>query len=164
VVQGWRRRLRPALGVCVASLALLTAASVAVNLYHWFPTYGADDWLYGARDVVRVLERRRGEVADVLVSDRLPTPHVLVLFYASVDPTTYQRAPIHVRQPNVRSRGAIGQYQFGSIQDLLKRPGRHLVWVTAGEGPALFGDTPPLLAVPGSNGHPSQFVYEIGQP
>lgn len=163
-LRDWRRRVRPLVGIGIAALALFTAATVAVNLYQWFPVYAADDWLYGTRDVVRTLESRRGEVADVLVSDRLPTPHVLVLFYARVDPATYQRAPIHVRQPNVRSRGAIGQYQFGNIQDLLKRPGRHLVWVTADEGPVLFGTTAPLLAVPGSNGRPTQFVYEIEQP
>jgi hypothetical protein len=158
------RRVRPLVGIGIAALALLTAATVAVSLYQRFPAYAADDWLYGVRDVVRVLESRRGEVSDVLVSDRLPTPHVLVLFYARIDPAAYQRSPIHVHQPNVRSRGTIGPYQFGNIQDLLKRSGRHLVWVTADEGPLLFGPTPPLLAVPGSNGRPTQFVYEIGQP
>jgi hypothetical protein len=160
---GWRHRVHQAVTAGLVVLALMTAVFVALNLYVQYPAYAADDWLYGSRDVVGFLESQRADYDDVLVSDRLATPHILVLFYARIDPTTYQPAPIHVRQPNVRSRGEIGQYQFGSIQELLKRPGRHLVWVTGSEGSTLFGATPPLLAVPGSDGRATQLVYEIGQ-
>ena len=98
----------------------------------------------------------------MLVSDRLATPHVLVLFFARVDPAAYQPAPIHVRQPAVRSRGEIGAYQFGRTEDLLERPGRHLVWVPADEDRALFGNRQPLFTVHRCRtASLPQLVYEV---
>jgi 4-amino-4-deoxy-L-arabinose transferase-like glycosyltransferase len=160
----WRRAARPITAALLTCAGLAYAGLVGFELYAGYPLYAASDWLYGSKQAIDFLESRRASYDDVLVSDRLPTPHVLVLFYARIDPATYQRAPIHVRQPNVRSRGEIGQYQFGSIQDLLKRPGRHLVWVTAREGRSLFGDRQPLLTVMLPDREPVQLVYEIGQP
>jgi hypothetical protein len=161
---GWRHKLHLVVTTGLVALAVTTTAFVTLNLYLQYPVYAADDWLFGSRDIVDYLEAHRGPDEDVLVSDRLATPHVLVLFYARIDPGTYQQAPIHVRQPNVRSRGEIGPYQFGRIEDLIKRPGRHLVWVTAEEGPDLFGPMPPIFAVRGADGRMSQLVYEIGRP
>jgi hypothetical protein len=162
--EGWRHKLHLVVTTGLVALGLMTTVFVALNLYVQYPVYAADDWLFGSREIVEYLEAHRGADADVLVSDRLATPHVLVLFYAMIDPAAYQRAPIHVRQPNVRSRGEIGPYRFGRIEDLLKRPGRHLVWVTANEGSDLFGVTPPVYGVKGSDGRTAQLVYEIGRP
>jgi 4-amino-4-deoxy-L-arabinose transferase-like glycosyltransferase len=160
---GWRLGARRLAAVLILAGSLVTAVFVGFALYLRYPSYAAEDWLYGSREAVTFLESRRSGYDDVLVSDRLPTPHVLVLFYAQVDPVTYQRAPIRVRQPNVRSRGDIGPYQFGRIQDLLERPGRHLVWVSAAEARALFGDRAPLLTITLPDGRPTQLVYEIGR-
>ena len=160
---GWRLGARRLAAVLILAGSLVTAVFVGFGLYLRYPSYAAEDWLYGSREAVTFLESRRSGYDDVLVSDRLPTPHVLVLFYAQVDPATYQRAPIRVRQPNVRSRGDIGPYQFGRIQDLLERPGRHLVWVSAAEARALFGDRAPLLMITLPDGRPTQLVYEIGR-
>lgn len=161
---GWQRPLRLASTGGLAALGLVTAASVSFNLYTQYPLYAADDWLNSSREAILFLERERAAYDDVLVSDRLPTPHVLVLFFARIDPATYQQAPIHVRQPNVRSRGEIGQYQFGRVQDLLERPGRHLLWVTADEGRSLFGTREPLLRVISWDRRLVQLVYEIEGP
>jgi putative protein kinase ArgK-like GTPase of G3E family len=38
----------------------------------------------GIAEVVDFLEANRGRYDDVLVSDRLPTPHMLLLFYGRV--------------------------------------------------------------------------------
>ena len=97
----------------------------------------------------------------MLVSDRLPTPHILVLFYARTDPTSYQPAAIHVRQPNVRSRGEIGRYRFGRTSDLLDRPGRYLVWLPADEARSTFRDRQPVLTIALPDGNPTQQVYEV---
>ncbi len=147
------------LGAIVTSGAL-TALLAARALYRDYPVYAAADWEYGAGQAVRLLEERRSAYDDVLVSDRLDTPHVYVLFYAPVDPASYQRAPIHVRQPNVRSRGEIGAYRFGRLPELLDRPGRHLVWLPADEAATLFPTQAPLLAIPYPDGRPAQAVYE----
>jgi 4-amino-4-deoxy-L-arabinose transferase-like glycosyltransferase len=161
---GWRHRLHIVLTAGLVALWLMTTAFVTWNLYVQYPVYAAEDWLFGSREIVQYLGAHRGPDEDILVSDRLSTPHILVLFFAGIDPASYQRAPIHVRQPNVRSKGEIGPYRFGRIQDLIGRPGRHLVWVSADEGPELFGPTPPVYGVRGTDGRPSQLVYEIGRP
>jgi len=160
-VAGGRRRYltRVAMG-CVLVAAVITAGLVAQALYQEYPVYAADDWLYGARDTVTFLDENRAQYDGVLVSDRLATPHVLVLFYAKVDPATYQRAPIHVRQPNVRSRGEIGLYRFGRTAELLGLPGRYLVWLPADEARSVFRDRPPLLTVSLPDGQPTRYVYE----
>jgi hypothetical protein len=147
--------------VALFVVGLGTAALVARALYLEYPVYAADDWLYGSRETIAYLEAHRKEYDDALVSDRLATPHVLVLFFARVDPAAYQAAPIQVRQPAVRSRGEIGQYQFGRISELLERPGRHLVWVPANEDRAPFGGREPLLTVALPDGRPAHVVYEV---
>lgn len=157
----WHRQ-RALAGVTALVVAgLSTAALAARALYVDYPVYAAADWLYGSRETIAYLEARRHQYDDVLVSDRLSTPHVLVLFFAQVDPSGYQGSPIHVRQPAVRSRGEIGQYQFGRIQDLLERPGRHLVWVSANDGRELFGSQQPVLTVSLPGGPPAHLVYEV---
>jgi hypothetical protein len=161
---GWARAWRrgPVLvGVTVAVSIVLTGAVVGRALYTEYPTYAARDWLYGSRQVIDYLEVERGGYDDVLVSDRLPTPHILLLFYAPVEPAPYQRHPIHVRQPAVRSQGQIGPYQFGRVSELVRQPGRHLVWVGADEGRALFGDRSPRLTVTLPDGGPWYAVYEV---
>jgi hypothetical protein len=141
-----------------------TAALAARAVYLEYPVSAAGDWLYGSRETIEFLEAYRASYDDVLVSDRLPTPHILVLFFARVDPSTYQRSPIHVRQPSVRSRGEIGQYQFGRTEDLLKRPGRHLVWIPANEARAPFGNREPILTVRLPDGKLTHLVYEVDGP
>ena len=138
-----------------------TAALAASALYGEYPSDAAEDWLYGARETIEYLEAHRSGYDEVLVSDRLSTPHVLVLFFARVDPVAYQQAPIHVSQPAVRSRGAIGQYRFGRTEDLLRTPGRHLVWISAGESRAPFGARAPILTVRLPNGRMTHLVYEV---
>jgi hypothetical protein len=160
-VRGWRREIGLGLAGLLILASILTAGLVARALVVEYPVYAAEDWLHGSRESIGFLESRRSAYDDVLVSDRLSTPHILVLFYAAVDPALYQHDPIHVRQPNVRSRGEIEPYQFGHIQDLLGRPGRHLVWVSAGEGRSLFGEQMPLLTVSLPDGRPTQLVYEV---
>lgn len=155
----WRPWDRPVVVGVILVSSLVTAALVARALYSDYPVYAADDWLYGSREAVTYLEAHREAYDDVLVSDRLPTPHVLMLFFAAPDPASYQRAPIHVRQPAVRSRGEFGAYRFGSIDDLLDLPGNHLVWVAASEGRGLFGDRPPLLTVRMPDGRPTMLIY-----
>ncbi|MCC7371938.1 MAG: glycosyltransferase family 39 protein [Chloroflexi bacterium] len=148
----------------VAALALgyaVTALLVARALFLEYPRYAAEDWLAGSREVVTFLERRAPGYDGILVSDRLPTPHVLVLFFAQVDPFTYQPTALHVRQPNVRSRGDLGAYHFGRTGELLERPGRFLVWLPADEARSLFRDRQPLFSSPMPDGHPWQQVYEI---
>jgi 4-amino-4-deoxy-L-arabinose transferase-like glycosyltransferase len=140
---------------------LLTAVLVGRALYVEYPVYAADDWLYGSREAIAYLEDSKGGFDGVLVSDRTPSAHILVLFYARVDPRVYQQAPIHVRQPAVRSRGQIGDYLFGRTSDLLERPGRYLLWVPAAEERARFGDQQPVLVVSLPDGHPAQLVYEV---
>ena len=80
--------------------------------------------------------------------------------FAQIDPAQYQQSPIHVRQPNVRSRGELGPYRFGRTSELLDRPGRYLVWLPADEARSLFRDRQPLLTVTLPDGKPSQQVYE----
>jgi len=138
-----------------------TAGLAARALYVEYPVYAAGDWLYGSRETIAYLETHRHEYDDVLVSDGLSTPHVLVLFFARVDPRAYQAAPIHVRQPAVRSRGEIGQYRFGRIGELLERPGRHLAWVSADDGPRLFGGQRPVLTVSSPDGQSLHHVYAV---
>ena len=147
-------------GLLVAAL-LLTAVFVARSLYIEYPVVAAEDWLYGARETVAYLEAHRDEFDGVLVSDRLPSAHILVLFYAGVDPRTYQQAPIHVRQPAVRARGEIGPYAFGRTQDLLDRPGRYLLWLPGNEDRTRFGSQRPALDVSLPDGRPAQVVYEV---
>lgn len=159
VAERWRAGAGRLLAGAALIGGLATAVLVGRALYVEYPVYAADDWLFGSRETIAYLEANRAAYDDVLVSDRLPTPHVLVLFFGAPDPLAYQRAPIHVRQPNVRSRGQIGQYQFGRIRDLLDRPGNHLVWVTADEGRELFGESPPLLTVRLPDGRPTMLVY-----
>jgi 4-amino-4-deoxy-L-arabinose transferase-like glycosyltransferase len=156
----WRRQLAPAVLALLTIGGVVTAVLVARALYSDYPVYAAEDWLFGSGEAIGYLERNRSAYDDVLVSDRLPTPHMLVVFFARVDPAGYQLSPIHVRQPNVRSRGEIGQYRFGRMAELVERPGRHLVWVTAAEGSALFRDQRPLLTVTLPDGRPTQLVYE----
>ncbi|MCC6176509.1 MAG: glycosyltransferase family 39 protein [Chloroflexi bacterium] len=150
----------------VAALAGLVAATITAGLaaralYLEYPVYAADDWEYGAAQVVQFLEAERSGYDGVLVSDRLDTPHILVLFFAQFDPVRYQQAPIHVSQPNVRSRGEIGVYRFGKISDVLDRPGRYLVWVTPAEGQHVFPNTAPLLTVALPTGEAAHFVYDV---
>lgn len=155
-----RRRLLLSLAGGLLLASVLTAALVARALFVEYPRYAASDWLYGAREAVAFLETRRAGYDGVLVSDRLATPHILVLFYAQTDPASYRAAPIHVRQPNVRSRGELGPYKFGRTADLLDRPGRYLVWLPADEARGQFRDRQPLLTVTLPDGQPSQQVYE----
>jgi 4-amino-4-deoxy-L-arabinose transferase-like glycosyltransferase len=164
-LMGWAAAWRREVGFGVMGILLLaglgTAGLAARALYTEYPVYAAEDWLYGSRDAIAFLEANRGRYDDVLVSDRLPTPHISVLFFAQTDPTSYQQVPIHVRQPAVRSRGEIGPYRFGRIQDLLEQPGRHLVWIAASEGRSLFGERAPLLTVALPDGRPAHLVYEV---
>jgi 4-amino-4-deoxy-L-arabinose transferase-like glycosyltransferase len=157
----WGHNLALSMAALLATVVLLTAAFAARALYVDYPVYAAGDWLHGTTATIALLEAQRGHYDDVVVSDRLPTPHILVLFHTRFDPATYQRAPIHVRQPAVRSRGEIGGFRFGRTSELLERPGRHLVWVPADEGPALFGGRPPLLTVALPDGSPAHLVYEV---
>jgi 4-amino-4-deoxy-L-arabinose transferase-like glycosyltransferase len=136
-----------------------TIGIVAYNLYAEYPVYAADDWQYGARETIAFLEEHQSEYDDVLVSDRLVAPHLLVLFYGRVDPAAYEANPIHVRQPNVRSRGNLGQYRFDRLSDLLQRPGRHLVWATPEDVPSLPAGLTPLLTVNLPDGRPAQRVF-----
>jgi 4-amino-4-deoxy-L-arabinose transferase-like glycosyltransferase len=166
---GPARRSSAALGArSLAVLAALvgagavTAALAGRALYAEYPVYAAADWGDGAGEVVRFLEERRSAYDGVLVSDRLDTPHILVLFHAPIEPADYQRAPLHVRQPNVRSRGQIGPYWFGRLDEGLTRPGRHLVWAGAEEGATLFPHRAPLLTVAYPDGRPAHTVYETG--
>ena len=160
-VAAWRPVAgRVAIAILVACWAV-TAELAAQALYADYPVYAAADWEHGAREVVRFLEAERGRYDGVLVSDRLGTPHILVLFYAPVDPRVAQSTPIHVRQPNVRSRGIIGPYRFGRTSELLERPGRHLVWVGADEARPLFRDQAPLLTVRLPDGRPAHAVYAV---
>jgi len=150
-----------------ASVALLVACWVVTGelaaraLYVDYPAYAAADWEYGARDVVQFLEARRPAYDGVLVSDRLDTPHILVLFYAPIDPRVAQASPIHVRQPNVRSRGEIGPYTFGRTADLLARSGRHLIWVRPDEQRASFPGRQPVLEVRNPDGSLAHVVYAV---
>jgi 4-amino-4-deoxy-L-arabinose transferase-like glycosyltransferase len=157
----WRRGAALATAAVLIAAGLGTLTLVTRELYVEYPTYAAEDWLYGARETVAYLEAHRAAYDDVLVSDRLATPHVLVLFYARVDPAAYQRAPIHVRQPAVRSRGEIGEYRFGRTDDLLERPGRHLLWLPADEDRARLGNRQPLFTVALPDGRPAHLVYEV---
>lgn len=166
VVLRWILPARRHIALALVSLFVIgwlaTAGLVARALYVEYPVYAAEDWLYGARETIEYLESRRPQYDDVLVSDRLPAPHVLVLFYAQLDPVTYQRAPIHVRQPAVRSRGEIGPYRFGRTEELLILPGRHLLWVSASEDRARLGSLQPLLTVRLPDGRPTMLVYDVG--
>ena len=161
----WAAARRRTVAMAGAGLLLVvgvaTAALAARALYVEYPSDAAEDWLYGARETIEYLEAHRSGYDDVLVSDRLSTPHLLVLFFAPVDPLAYQQAPIHVSQPAVRSRGAIGQYRFGRTEDLLRTPGRHLVWISASESRAPFGARTPLLTVRLPNGRNTHLVYEV---
>jgi 4-amino-4-deoxy-L-arabinose transferase-like glycosyltransferase len=161
------RAYRPYLGSAVAGLILLaavgSAALAASALYVDYPVYAAADWDYGARETIAFAEANRADFDDVLVSDRLPAAHILVLFHARVDPATYQADPIHVRQPSVRSRGTIGQYQFGRMAELLDRPGRHLVWVTPDEERVWVATSPPLFVESLPDGRPAYLVYSVGE-
>lgn len=161
---GWRRQLGTVVGVLLVVGIVGTGVAVGRELYVEYPVYAAEDWLYGSREAIAYLEARRGQYDDVLVSDRLPTPHILLLFYGPVDPSRYQHDPIHVRQPAVRSQGQIGPYQFGRIAELLRQPGRHLVWIGAGEDRSALGDSTPLLIVRLPDGRPTQLVYEVERP
>jgi 4-amino-4-deoxy-L-arabinose transferase-like glycosyltransferase len=164
----WSRGWRPGLSIAILTgavgAAAITAALVARALFTEYPTYAADDWLYGSREVVAYLEGHRSAYSDVVVSDRLATPHILMLFYARVGPATYQSAPLHVRQPAVRSRGEVGQYHFGDATALVGRPGRHLVWVPAGEARRVIGSREPLLTVNLPDGGPAHVVFEVETP
>ncbi len=162
-LRSWRPRLARPIAVFLMAAMLLTAGLAARALYVDYPRYAADDWLFGSREVVTYLEAHRDAYDGVLVSDRLLTPHILVLFYARIDPATYQQSPIVVRQPNLRPRGEIGPYQFGRVGDLLQRPGRYLVWVAVDEAPGLFGDRAPVLRVSLPDGSPAQLVYETAR-
>ena len=84
-----------------------------------------------------------------------------MLFFARFDPATYQRAPIHVRQPAVRSRGEIGAYRFGRTPSCWSGPGATWSGFRPDEGAALFGDRPPLFTVALPDGSPAQLVYEV---
>ncbi len=159
----WRATTRRVAASALLAAGLVTAALVAQALYIHYPVYAADDWLYGSREAVAFLENNRASHDDVLVSDRLPTPHMLVLFFGVADPATYQRAPIHVQQPTVRSRGEIGPYRFGRIRDLLEQPGNHLVWVTAGEGRDLFPNAEPIRTILLPDGKPTMLIYVSGR-
>jgi 4-amino-4-deoxy-L-arabinose transferase-like glycosyltransferase len=148
----------------VVAATVLTTVLVGKALYVEYPAYAAEDWLYGSREVIAYLEAHRSDYTDVVVSDRLATPHVLLLFFAQVDPATYQSAPIHVRQPAVRSRGEVGQYRFGSAESLVRQPGRHLVWVPASEVRLVAGNRQPLLTVNLPDGRPAHVVFEVETP
>jgi 4-amino-4-deoxy-L-arabinose transferase-like glycosyltransferase len=162
--RGWRPKLSVAILVGIVGATAITAALVARALFAEYPSYAADDWLYGSREVIDYLEAHRSSYTDVVVSDRLATPHILVLFYARVDPTTYQAAPLHVRQPAVRSRGEVGQYHFGDTTALIERPGRHLVWVPPGEARRVAGSRTPLVTVNLPDGRPAHVVFEVETP
>jgi 4-amino-4-deoxy-L-arabinose transferase-like glycosyltransferase len=159
-----RAGLATAILVGVVGAIAITAVLVARALYTEYPVYAADDWLYGSREVIAYLEDHRSGYTDVVVSDRLATPHILVLFYARIDPATYQKAPLHVRQPAVRSRGVVGQYHFGSTAALVGSPGRHLVWAPAGEARSVAGSREPLLTVNLPDGRPAHVVFEVETP
>jgi 4-amino-4-deoxy-L-arabinose transferase-like glycosyltransferase len=166
-IAGWDRAptgLRRGLMAAIVVAGVATAALAARALYLDYPSDAARDWEFGAREAVEFLEARRSAYDRVLVSDRLDTPHILVLFHASFDPRTYQAAPIHVRQPNVRSRGAIGQYQFGRVEDLLTTPGRHLVWVGGQERIATLERNAPALVVRFPDGVPAHRIFEVTVP
>jgi len=149
-------------GLCLILAGFgVTAVMVATNLYLEYPVYAADDWLYGAKETVGYLESARSGYDDVVVSDRLPAAQILVLFYAGILPDTYQASPIHVRQPNVRARGVIGQYQFGRTGELLDRPGRHLAWVVPDEERGRFVGQEPVFVVRLPDGQAAYLVYAV---
>ena len=162
---GWLRARSMALAWAGIGLILagvgVTAMMVATNLYAEYPVYAADDWLYGARETVDYLESQRQAYDDVVVSDRIPAAQVLVLFHAKMPPATYQAAPIHVRQPNVRARGTVGQYEFGRTGDLLDRPGRHLAWVVPDEERGRFAGQKPLFEARLPDGRAVYRVYAV---
>jgi 4-amino-4-deoxy-L-arabinose transferase-like glycosyltransferase len=163
---GWiqgRRVLFAAAAALILGGTLVTAAFVGRALYVEYPVYAAEDWQYGARETVAFLEAHRAEYDDVLISDRLVAPQILVLFYGRIDPATYQRDPIHVRQPAVRARGTVGQYRFGRLAELLQQGGRHLVWATADEASSLFPNQTPVLTVRLPDGRPTDLVYSVGE-
>ncbi len=148
----------------ILAAATATAMLMAKALYFDYPLYAARDWSYGAREVIQFLEARRSAYDTVLVSDRLETPHILVLFHARVDPASYQQTPIHVRQPNLRSRGEIGQYRFGRIEDLLAARGTHLAWVGAAERVDSLAGSRPVFSIDYPDGTPAHRVYEARRP
>ena len=157
----WRVPAGRVVVACLVAGWAVTAGLAARALYVEYPVYAAADWEYGAREVVRFLEAERAGYDGVLVSDRLDTPHILVLFHAPIDPRAAQASPIHVRQPNVRSRGVVGPYRFGRIGELLEQPGRYLVWASPEEGRSLFRDQGPLLMVKYPDGRPAHAVYGV---
>ncbi|MGE3272285.1 MAG: glycosyltransferase family 39 protein [Chloroflexota bacterium] len=160
----WMRTASRPIQLALAGVTLLgyslTAGTVAQALFRAYPAYSAADWLYGSREAIKYLEAHRDQYDGVLVSDRLATPHILVLFYTGMDPASYQHAPIHVEQPDVRSRGTAGPYQFGRTSRLLEQSGRFLVWLPASDARDAFRNQEPLLTIRLPDGQPTQYVYE----
>ncbi|MFN8522489.1 MAG: glycosyltransferase family 39 protein [Chloroflexota bacterium] len=159
--RGW---CRTAVAVAIVGGLLLSGASSARELFFRYPVYSAPDWMHGARAAVANAESRRASYDGVLVSDRLAGVHLLVLFYTRADPSTYQANPIHVRQPNVRSRGGFGGYTFGRLEDLLGRPGRFLVWATAEDLPRITNRVRVLDEIHYPDGTLAHAIAETSQP
>jgi hypothetical protein len=142
--------------------ALVGTANVWRELYFRYASVSSGHWLDGARTTVATLERLRGETDRVAVSDRLSTPHLLVLFYTRFDPVEYQRRPIHVDWPQVRSRGTVGQYEFGRIERIMARPDApRILWVTDDDAEKLAPKHLPTLTARQPNGRIRWSVLDL---
>lgn len=139
---GLRPWARVALLAAAAAWAGVSVARLSFDLHREFPVYAAPAWGYGVREAVVTLERARarGGHDDVLVDTGEKLIGSLILFYTRYEPRARHA---EVRElPGRAERSRAGVYWIGALEDAAHRPGRHLVWTTAGGAKRLQQTTP----------------------
>jgi 4-amino-4-deoxy-L-arabinose transferase-like glycosyltransferase len=140
-----RPALRLAAAAAGALLVALPAARMARDLYAEFPVYAAPAWSHGVREAVQRAEALRGGFTDVVVEGRQKFIFSLILFYSRMDPAARQREVAGLEGLAYRAR--VGPYRIGSVTELARAPGRHLVWSGRGDAREAFPGLQPLHVV-----------------
>jgi 4-amino-4-deoxy-L-arabinose transferase-like glycosyltransferase len=150
-------RLRWVGVAALSAAAALTARATALDLYRDYPTYSASLWTHGVREMVAEIESRRAGYDGVVVDGRHKLIGGLILFYAAHDPAARQAevAGLTGREP----RTVVGPYRIGDVDELLRRPGRYLVWTTRAEGRRLFPGREPLAVVRWPDGRHNHALF-----
>jgi 4-amino-4-deoxy-L-arabinose transferase-like glycosyltransferase len=151
-------------GAIVVSTMVVTGLGVASDLYLQYPRYASVDWLAGARTAIGAVKSARRPGERVLVSDRIPTPHILVAYMLPIPPAEYQTSPVRVRQPNVRSHGDVAGFTFGRAEELARDlPRPYVAWVTVDEGRRLWPQLRPIYTTELPDGRPTWAVFVVGR-
>lgn len=114
------RRISPSIKNLGRLAEMMFLVVVVIHLYVYLESYyihtpveAAQDWQYGYKQAVAVINSYESDVERVVVTYAYDQPHVYVLFYKQIDPGWYQ---IQVAGKEVkRFERSFGKYEFRKI-------------------------------------------------